>query len=64
MVQPGEARGRKSICTLVDLQDYDAACRRLDELKVPIAYSRGNKPIVNVQLFNEASKRWVLKHRK
>jgi hypothetical protein len=57
MVEPVEARGRKSLCTLVDLQDWDAAKNRYDELGVAIRYYK-NKPCVNIDEVKTASKRW------
>lgn len=63
MVQPIEARGQKSLCALVDLSDYDAACRRYKELGVKIRYSK-NRPVVNIEEVNAASKKWHRKHPK
>ena len=60
MVQPVEAFGRRSICMLVDRQDYDAACRRLDELGVKIRYVK-NKPVVSIEEVREAVKKWFKK---
>ena len=57
MVQPIEARGHRSICTLLDLQDWDAAVRRLDEIGVSIRHHK-NKPVVNIEEVRQASKRW------
>lgn len=63
MVEPIEASGCRSICTLVDKQDWDAAVRRLDELGVPIRYHK-NRPVVNVEEVKKASRKWFLKHEK
>lgn len=60
MVQPVEARGHKSICTLLDVQDWDAACDRLKALGVPIAYHK-NRPVVNIEVVKIASMKY---HRK
>ena len=60
MVQPVEARGHRSICTLLDLQDWDAAKRRLRELGVDIRHHR-NKPVVNIEEVKAASKKWFKK---
>lgn len=57
MVHAVEARGHRSICTLVDLQDWDAATRRLKELGVTIRYHK-NKPVVNIEEVKAASKKW------
>jgi hypothetical protein len=57
MVQPIEARGHRSICTLLDLTDWDAAVGRLKEIGVTIKHHK-NKPVVNVEEVKEASKRW------
>jgi hypothetical protein len=57
MVEPIEARGHKSICTLLDVQDFDTARVRLEELGVPLRHQK-NKPIVNIEEVKAASKRW------
>jgi hypothetical protein len=57
MVQAVEARGHRSICTLLDLQDWDAAVRRLNEIGVTIRHHK-NKPIVNIEEVKAASKKW------
>ncbi len=57
MVEPVEARGHKSICTLLDVQDFDTTRIRLEELGVKIKHQK-NKPIVNIEEVKAASRRW------
>lgn len=63
MVQPIEATGHRSICTLVDKQDWDAAVGRLDEIGVVIRYHK-NKPVVNIAEVKSASKRWFQRQKR
>ena len=63
MVKPVEARGHRSICTLLDVQDWDTAKIRLTALGVRITHQK-NKPVVNIEEVNQASKRWCRKHAK
>jgi hypothetical protein len=60
MDQQVEAHGRKSICALVDLRDWDAARRRLHELGVKLRH-HNNKPVVNIEEVKQSSKRWFKK---
>jgi hypothetical protein len=62
MVQPIEASGTKSICTLVDVKDWDTAWDRLKELGVPVSYRKG-RPVVNVEEVRAASLKWCKRHR-
>lgn len=57
MVEPVEARGHRSICSLLDLQDWSAAVRRLKELGIEIRH-HGNRPVVSVEQVREASRKW------
>jgi len=57
MVEPVEARGHKSICTLLDVQDFDTARVRLEELGIKIRHQK-NKPIVNIEEVKAASRKW------
>ena len=57
MVKPIEARGHRSICTLLDVQDWDTAKIRLAELGVRLTHQK-NKPVVNIEEVNKASKKW------
>lgn len=64
MVQPAEAKGRKSICRLADCPDWQAAQDRCAEIGIPIVYTKAGRPVVNIDLFNRASQRWYMKKRK
>ena len=62
MVQPLEARGQRSLCTLVDLQDWDAAQRRYDEIGIEIRYHK-NRPVVLIEEVKTALRAWYRKQK-